>query len=234
MLASTSELPDDEQRDVSQHLDKCSRCQAKLRDSQDVLVFVAANPDLRPTARLARITPTTRWLALAAAVLLLVGVFGGFLRNPDVARADEILDRLARNETRAASLNGWYLWTVIVPSRGLNTRGAIDSRALRDNTQAAHTAETLLKTHGFELRDPFRIAAIQAWKSRLTWRRDRVVQRDGEIVVTITGSDALREIEIVVDPAEFVVVSQRWSFPGVGQVECSRPKPTDASPEPRR
>lgn len=229
LCASTSELPDDEQRDVSRHLEACPSCQAKLRGQQAVLVFVAANADdLKPTARLTRITSRTGWLALAAAVLLLVGLFGGFLRNPDVARADEILARLAQNETHVSRPDGWYLWTVIVPSRGLNARGAIDSRAPRDNTQAAHTAEALLNTHGFVLRDPFSLSALQAWRSRQSERREHVAHRDGEIVVTITGSESLREIEIVIDPVEFVAVSQRWTFPGVGQVECSRPKPNDA------
>jgi hypothetical protein len=239
MCASTRELPSEEQRAVSRHVSHCSYCQAELRESQGFLDLIAANSaylfqsENTPTRRTAptkRIAFAARWLSLAAALVVIVALFGGFLRSPDVAHADEILARLAQHEHRASSLDPWYVWIVDAPSRGLTAQGSIAARALLDNAQDAQAADALLHEHGFALRHPFRIAAIQAWSARLAQRRDRVVYRDGTIVVTITGRDALRELEMVIDPAEFIIVSQRWMFLGVGQLECRRPTPNDVAP----
>jgi hypothetical protein len=241
MCASTRELPPDEQRAVSRHISRCPRCQAELRASQGFLDHIAADADYlfqtERTPSRPRLTVFTRpiatpagWWSLAAALVGMVALFGGFLRSPDVAHADEILARLAQRESYSSPRDPWFVWRGDPSSRGLSAQRALDARVLLDDASASRTLDALLHERGFALRDPFNIAAIQAWSARLAQRQDRVVYRDGEIVVTITGRDALREIELTIDPAEFVVIGQRWMFAGVGQLEFRRPKPSDAVP----
>jgi hypothetical protein len=238
MCASTNELPAEQQRADSRHIRHCPHCQAELRESQELLDVIAANaaylfetetesPQASLTIPTTRIPSATRWLPLAAALVVIVGLLGGLLRSPEVVEADEILARLAQHE-QAASLDPWYVWSA--EGAGLGIARRLDPHAFQDTTQVARTVDALLRQHGFALRDPFRVAAIRAWRAGLAQRHDRVTYRDGEIIVTITGRHALREVELIIDPAEFVVVSQRWIFPGVGRLECTRPKPNDASP----
>jgi hypothetical protein len=238
LCASTNELPPEEQQAVVQHVTHCKVCQAELGEIEKWLRVMAAQEAEAKKSNDARRTPLTSrrrgtsvvgWLSIASAVLVVVVLTAMFQQRTEVARADEILARLAQRERGALVIQGPYLWgadfSSLARRDGHSGPGVGVGGTRLDAASAPSAADTLLRENGFDARHPFRIAPIQKWSAALANRRDRVTSRDGLLIVTISGRGALREIEIAIDEKQFAIVRQHWVFRDVGRIDCRRPTP---------
>jgi hypothetical protein len=243
LCASSGDLPPDERLRVRQHLEHCPACRATMREQLGTLQAYAAHLDEEPPAaleqdaRLARLEDLLnaaradrearsprRWLAVAAALMLLVAGAALF-RNDRVAYADEVVARAAQREhTLSTPADRWRLR--FIPSEGDQTTAAHqDPSAWRNETSAPPPPQIieLLQAHGFDPRHPLSLAGLQAWRASHPDRREQVTHHDGWLVVqSSTTRGGLRHVEVVLDEASFLVVKQTWSFAGMGRVVCER------------
>jgi hypothetical protein len=236
LCASTNELPPEEQQAVVHHVRGCGACQAELREMEAWLGFMAAqetaatkSDDERraPLTSRRRGTSVVRWLSMASAALVIVVLTAIFQQRTEVARADEILARLAQRQPGALAIQDSYLWgadlSSLAPGGGYTGPAGRGTRL--DPANVPHAVDTLLRGQGFDARHPFLVAPIKKWSETLPYRRESVIRRDGQIIVTISGRSVLQEVEITIDERQFAIVRQHWVFRDIGRIDCRRPTP---------
>ncbi len=243
LLAVEGELPPRELEFVRQHLARCPICQdvieqinGTVEEYQDHLRAFEREDEhasrwhafrvrllegARSSWRLPVPHPSRGWLRAAAIVPIVILILLQHQFAPTL-RADELLDRAARQESVATG-QAWVRVRVTGPD------GVAREISGPDQRQDVHLLLTRFQSAGVSWQQPLSARAFQSWRGALTQKHDRVID-DAEFisVETTTETGPVRLGRLMMDRAAGRTQRVQWRLDDATQIEIARidPEPT--------
>ncbi len=259
--ASDGTLPKVQIETIAQHLRTCERCRRQWRETETLLqAWHATVPADEPTdaerqarfltrlrryqrrsgharrvqRRKARVRVIARWLPIAAALVLAIGLGVVLWQQTPVVRADDVLESAARVQQAQApafaqrvrlqvTARGSTAVAPDIPSFATEITlkgGRTSDDALRGvPTAASERLGPLFDAARLDLQEPFSVARVQAWRQSLTTTHENVI-RTGDLFVvrTTTPTGHVREIEVTIRAHTYHVVRVKFVFHELGTV----------------
>jgi hypothetical protein len=153
-----------------------------------------------------------KWVPVAVAAMIVWGLFSRFHLTPSAQAAELLRKAIVAADTRPVKTHRLEIRT----KEHRLTRFTGTQQKLAANAADAATLDSLqaqFQAANYDWNDPLSARAYQAWRDRLTDKRDEVVQdKDPYVLKTDSGSGELREATLKIRTQDLQPMEGRFEF----------------------